>query len=102
VAALAVSGMNDVLSSQSSTQAAWWDRIPTAAWDLMVVIAMACNGVVGYNARQPRTRPRTFFILPAIVAVSFFLIADLDSPRDGVIHVAPQNLISLSGLMPAE
>ena len=67
-----------------------------------VVIAMACNGLVGYNARQPRTRPRTFFILPAIVAVSFFLIADLDSPRDGVIHVAPQNLISLSGLMPAE
>ena len=102
VAALAVSGMNDVLNSQGYTQAAWWNRIPTAAWVLMVVIAMACNGLVGYNARQPRTRPRTFFILPAIVAVSFFLIADLDSPRDGVIHVAPQNLISLSGLMHAE
>jgi hypothetical protein len=31
------------------------------------------------------------------VAVSFFLIADMDSPRSGVIRVAPQNLISLSG-----
>jgi hypothetical protein len=30
------------------------------------------------------------------VAVSFFLIADMDSPRYGVIRVAPQNLISLS------
>jgi hypothetical protein len=31
------------------------------------------------------------------VAVSFFLIADMDSPRGGVIRVTPQNLISLSG-----
>jgi hypothetical protein len=32
VIALAVSGMNDVLSAQSNTQAAWWNRIPIAAW----------------------------------------------------------------------
>jgi hypothetical protein len=33
--ALVVSGMNDVLNSQGFTQAAWWYRIPTAAWCLM-------------------------------------------------------------------
>ena len=32
VVALAVSGMNDVLNSQGYTQAAWRNRIPTAAW----------------------------------------------------------------------
>src|SRR6185312_1893445 len=32
VVALAVSGMNDVLSSERNTQAAWWNRIPIAAW----------------------------------------------------------------------
>jgi hypothetical protein len=32
IVALAVSGMNDVLNSQGYTQAAWWNRIPTAAW----------------------------------------------------------------------
>src|SRR5499427_10616819 len=32
VIALAVSGMNDVLNSQGFTQAAWWNRIPIAAW----------------------------------------------------------------------
>jgi hypothetical protein len=26
------------------------------------------------------------------VSVSFFLIADIDSPRGGLIHVQPQNL----------
>jgi hypothetical protein len=34
--------------------------------------------------------------LPFVVAVAFFLIADIDSPRRGVIHVLPQNLKSLS------
>jgi len=30
-----------------------------------------------------------------VISVSFFLIADIDSPRRGLIHVKPQNLISL-------
>jgi hypothetical protein len=34
-------------------------------------------------------------VLPLVVAVSFFLIADIDSPRGGVIKVQPQNLYSL-------
>jgi hypothetical protein len=34
VGALVVSGMNDVLNSQGYTQAAWWNRIPDAAWGL--------------------------------------------------------------------
>ena len=35
---LAVAGMNDVLNSQGYTQAAW-NRIPKAAWSLMIAIA---------------------------------------------------------------
>src|SRR6516165_469592 len=35
VVALAISGMNDVLNSQGYTQAAWWNRIPLAAWAMM-------------------------------------------------------------------
>lgn len=96
VVALAVWGMNDVLNSQGYTQAAMWNRIPIAAWVLMVVIGISCNLLFGYNARQERAKPTSFFLLPAIVAVSFFLIADMDSPRGGLIRVAPQNLESLS------
>src|SRR5512133_2849001 len=35
IVALAVTGMNDVLNSEGYTQAAWWNRIPKAAWVLM-------------------------------------------------------------------
>ena len=92
--ALAVSGMNDVLNSQGYTQAAWWNRIPIAAWALMFVIAISCNLLIGYSAH--RTDRRVFLILPIAVSVAFFLISDIDSPNGGVIHVLPQNLESVS------
>jgi hypothetical protein len=93
VTALAVAGMNDVLNSQGYTQDAWWDRIPVAAWCLMFGIALFCNVLVGYTA--PRNDSKLFLVLPLLVAVSFAFIADIDSPRGGLIHIHPQNLESM-------
>jgi hypothetical protein len=93
--ALAVSGMNDVLNSQGYTQAAWWNRIPKAAWWLMALIAVLCNLMLGYTTRHLRSRVVLLSVLPLVLGVAFFLIADIDSPRGGIIHVAPQNLLAL-------
>lgn len=95
VIALAVSGMNDVINAQGYTQAAWWNRIPPAAWLLMIVIAVCSNVLIGYGAHRTRARRLLLFVLPVVVSISFFLIADIDSPRGGVIHVLPQNMKSL-------
>lgn len=94
VTALAISGMNDVINSQGYTQAAWWNRIPAGAWALMGLMAISSNFLVGYGER--RKGLLLLVVLPIIVAISFLLIADIDSPRGGVIHVLPQNLIALS------
>jgi hypothetical protein len=96
ITALAVSGMNDVLNAQGYTQAAWWNRIPFEAWALMAAIAICCNLLIGYSARDVKWGPLLLLVLPLLVSISFFLIADIDSPRGGIIHVNPQNLISLS------
>jgi len=93
--ALAVSGMNDVLNSQGYTQAAWRNRIPIAAWGLMAAIAICCNVLVGYGARNLKAKGILFLVLPLVVSISFFLISEIDSPRAGVIRVNPQNLASL-------
>ena len=88
---LALWGMNDVINSQGYTQAAWWNRIPLTAWTLMGMIAIACNLLLAYGEH------RTIWfllVLPVIVSISFFLIADIDSPRTGIIRVVPQNLIA--------
>lgn len=95
--ALAVSGMNEVLDSQGRTQAAWRNRIPLAAWGLMAVIAIYCNSLIGYSTRRViKGQSILFLLLPIVLSISFFLIADIDSPRGGVILVIPQNLESLS------
>lgn len=97
---LVISGMNDVINSQGYTQAAWWNRIPIAAWALMAIIAICCNLLIGYGAR--RRDWHVFVILPIAVSIAFFLISDIDSPRGGTIHVKPQNLIALSQSLQAQ
>jgi hypothetical protein len=95
--ALVVSGMNDVLNSQGHTQAAWWNRIPSAAWGLMMAIAACCNLLIGFGAHG--SDRRILLILPVAASIAFFLISDIDSPRGGAILVAPQNLLSLANTM---
>jgi hypothetical protein len=90
VSALVVSGMNDVLNSQGYTQAAWWNRIPIGAWLLMVAIAIFCNLLVGYGAHGRHAT--LFLILPVALSITLFLIAEIDSPRTGLIRVGHQNL----------
>jgi hypothetical protein len=91
---LAASGMNEVLDSRDFTQAARWNRIPSAAWVLMFLIAMLANVLLGYGAHGRAVVLST--ILPLIVAICFFLIADIDSPIGGVIRVHPDNLAATS------
>jgi len=95
VLALAVSGMNDVLNSQGYTQAIWWNRIPPGAWLLMAAVAICSNLLVGYCTRRPGAGIIRSMVLPFVLSISFFAIADIDSPRRGLIRVRPQNLISL-------
>jgi hypothetical protein len=88
--------MNDVLNSQGSAQAAWWNRIPIEAWGLMGMIAICCNLLVGYSSHRPEMEGILMLVLPIVVSISFFLIADIDGPRVGVIRVQPQNLVSVA------
>jgi hypothetical protein len=89
--------MNDVINAQGYTQAAWWNRIPVADWAMMALMAISSNLLVGYGER--RKGDLFLFVLPAVVSLSFFVIADLDSPRGGVIRVYPQNLVAASQSM---
>jgi hypothetical protein len=94
VTALIASGMNDVLNSADFTTAAWLNRIPVPAWQLMVMIGLACNVTLGFGAR--RFNSFLLLVVPLTVSVSFFLIADIDSPRGGLVQVLPENLNRLA------
>jgi hypothetical protein len=94
VLALVAAGMNDVFNSQGYAQAAAWNRIPPGGWGLLFSISIFCSILVGYIAHGKSML--LYMILPVALSLSLFLISDIDSPRRGLIHVRPQNLISLA------
>jgi hypothetical protein len=96
IMALVVQGMNDVLNSQGYTLAAWRNRIPTGAWILMSVLAVLATMLVGIGAKNAKPSSGILLILPLVISIAFFLIADIDAPRRGIIKVAPLNLLTLA------
>jgi hypothetical protein len=99
VSALVASGMNDVFNSTDAMAAAWLDRIPIPAWWLLVMIGVGANVTLGFGAR--RFDSLLLLVVPLTAAVSFFLIADIDSPRGGVVQVQPENLARLAASLSA-
>jgi hypothetical protein len=100
LSALVVAGMNDVFSAAGNTQAAWTNRIPQEAWALLALISMLGNLLLGYAASRLKRRTVFLLVMPVVLAIAFFMIADIDSPRGGYINVKPQNLLSLTSLFP--
>jgi hypothetical protein len=96
IGGLVIAGMNDVLNSQGYTQGSWWNRIPASAWILMAAIAVISHMLIGYGAQNTKSESILMMVLPLVVAISFLLIADIDSPRSGIIRVLPHDLTALS------
>ena len=94
IVALAVAGANDVLNAQGYVAAAWANRIPAPAWELMALIAAACSGLLGFGGQ--RFNAFLLLVVPATISVSFLLIAEIDSPRGGLIQIAPTNLVAVA------
>ncbi len=90
---LVLQGMNDLIDAQAYAAAAWDNRIPFEAWALMFVIALFCCALIGFDTRRPSGRFGRHLVLPVLIAISFFMIADLDSTHQGLIRVTPDNLV---------
>jgi hypothetical protein len=60
----------------------------------MAALADRPGLLLGFGAR--RFNSLLLFVLPLTGAVSFFLIADFDSPRGGVVQILPLNLTRLA------
>lgn len=93
---LAISGMNAVIDDEGYTQAAWVNRIPSAAWALLFAIAVCACVMFALTRERVGSVGALVWIFPIIVSVALFLIADIDSPRGGLIHVIPDNLVTVA------
>ena len=99
ITALAVASINDVVRTQGDTHASWNNRVPFTAWMMMGSIAFFAMLLVGIGIQRPARFPLILVVLPLIISIAFFLIADVESPRLGLISVVPDNLRELSGTL---
>ncbi len=71
-------------------------RVQCCGDAMMVAIALCCDLLFGYSVQTPEGDRMLFLLLPLVISIAFFLIAEIDSPNTGVIQVTAQNLISLA------
>jgi hypothetical protein len=69
---------------------------------MMGSIAVIANLLFGYGAQNIKAESILLMVLPCVLSVCFLLIADIESPRGGIIRVNPKNLTSLAESLRAQ
>lgn len=95
VIASVLTAFSDLYLSQQKTMASWRHQIPNAAWFLLIFFAISANMLIGFNIRGTKGKNWLILILPSLTTLALFMIAEIDIPGEGVIHVTPNDLISL-------
>src|SRR5262249_41963380 len=90
VAALYLESLNTAIDLSEENQAALENRIPGAIWLMLVLISLLTCLTLGFGLQR-----RTWFtilIAPLTISIVMALIADLDSPRKGLILVGRESM----------
>ncbi|HEQ1856582.1 TPA: hypothetical protein VEO38_000070 [Providencia alcalifaciens] len=94
-----LSAFGDLYVSQQKTMASWRHQIPNAAWFLLIFFAVCSNVLIGYNIRGTKGKNWLIVILPSLTTLALFMIAEIDIPGEGVIHVTPDDLLLLQDFL---
>lgn len=91
---------SELRTSQQQTTAVSRRKIPDAAWLVIILFSMAGCCMVGKQHSGKRINHFTQLVLPLMMSLSLFLVAEIDYPGEGVIRVTPDDLelITLPGL----
>jgi hypothetical protein len=96
ISALYLTSLNQAFDLRTKRAEAYDNRIPAAAWTLLLFIGVASNLLVGFSIGR---RWWLLWVLPLVVAGTLMLVGDLDSPVSGSIRVDPQAMERLPAEM---
>lgn len=86
---------SELRSSQQQT-AVSQRKLPDVAWLVIIVFAMAACCLTGQLQRQGFS----LLVLPVMISLSLFLVAEIDIPGEGIIRVTPDNLEHMAFTLP--
>jgi hypothetical protein len=93
VAVAFMNSLNDVIDLDSQRLAALQNRIPSRVWILITIVALIAVFTRGLTLK--RRFWLTLVLGPMTIAIAVGLIADVDSPRSGLIRVDQEPLYRL-------
>lgn len=86
--ALVVGALNAMIDITTTRTAAAWTHPPPIIYGLLFVLSLACALLAGYGMAAARTRSWThLFGFALVMAISIYVILDLEHPRVGLIRV---------------
>jgi hypothetical protein len=88
-----VQTLNEMIDLDAKRLAPRENRIPVVIWILIVMVAVFATFTTGLGLK--RRLWVSSFMLPAILAVSISLVADLDMPTRGFIRIDRQTTLRL-------
>lgn len=80
----------------TQTQSVWRRQLPDAAWWLLMLFALSLCYIVGYRFSVEMKNTKPLLFVPVLMAFGLFMIAEIDLPGQGIIHVIPDGLQSLA------
>jgi hypothetical protein len=93
---LFVQSLNETIDLQATRLAAFQNRVPETVIWLLLGVAVATAGVVGYNnGLGDRRHAFGAITLIVLITIIIWVIIDIDRPRRGLIQVSQQRMISL-------
>jgi hypothetical protein len=94
ITSLFLTAMGDSFSHSEERTAAFENRIPLAAWIILMLVATAAIVLVSVDIGSRFSLLR--FVLPVVVAAVLALMLDLDSPRYGWIAVQQNSMLRVA------
>ena len=99
ITALFVQSLNQMIDLSEESLAALEYRIPAVIWLVLLLISLLACLAVGCSLR--RRTALSMVVAPLMIAMVFALIADLDSPRRGLIRTGQQSMERLQSELKA-
>ncbi len=97
ISALYIQSLNEMIDLDTKRVTALENRIPPTIWLMLLFIAVLTCLTIGYSQR--RRFLLSTVVPPLMIAIVMSLIADLDTPRSGLITIGQQSMERLQSDM---
>jgi hypothetical protein len=90
ITSIFIQSLNESIDLSEKRLATLENRVPNAVWILLALVSILSCVMIGASERR-----RIWFVMvvsPLTIAIVMALIADLDSPRTGLIQIGQQSL----------